>query len=218
MGRRALWLRWVALVSLGELVGFVVPAVMGVRTAELSSPVQLASLPAAGVFEGALLGLAQALVLRGRLPGFRPVAWVVATSLGAAVAWFLGMLPSTTHDAWSTWATSWVVVAAVLVGTALLCTIGVAQALVLPRGTPRAFTWVGWTAAGWCAGLTAFGLVAPPLWHEGQSVPYGVLVGLAGAVAMAVTMAAVTGLGMLRLVARAASPAPRPAMSSGSSR
>ena len=88
----------------------------------------------------------------------------------------------------------------------------------MPRGTPRAFTWVGWTAAGWCAGLTAFGLVAPPLWHEGQSVPYGVAVGLMGAVAMAVAMSSVTGLGVLRFVARADSRTPHPAASRGSAR
>ena len=148
-----------------------------------------------------MLGLAQAAVLHRRLKGFRSRAWVVATSLGAAAAWFLGMLPSTTHD-------RWVILASGLgrgircrPGVALLCTIGAAQALVLPRDSRTQLAWVGWTALGWCAGLAAFTAAAPPLWHEGQSFWFGLVVGLGAAMVMALAMASVTGLGAVRLVA-----------------
>ena len=201
MGRRALWLRWVALVTLGELTGFVVPAVAGIWVAQRSPGVQLTILTTAGLFEGAMLGLAQAAVLHRRLKGFRSRAWVVATSLGAAAAWFLGTLPAATHDRWASWPVVWVVGSAAVLAVALLCTIGAAQALVMPRDKSYAAAWVGWTALGWCAGLAAFTAAAPPLWHEGQSFWFGVLVGLGAAMVMALVMASVTGLGAVRLVA-----------------
>ena len=92
-----------------------------------------------------------------------------------------------------------------VLAAALLCTIGTAQALVLPKNTSYALAWVGWTALGWCAGLAAFSAVAPPLWHEGQSFWFGLVVGLAAAIVMALVMAAVTGVGAVRLVAAPAS-------------
>jgi len=206
MGRRALWQRWLVLVTAGELAGFSLPAAVGVWSAEARPAAQLFAMATAGLFEGALLGLAQALVLQRVLPGFRPRAWIAATSLAAAAAWFLGMLPAATHDTWSTWPVGWTVVAGAGGGLALLCSIGLAQALVTPQGVRRVATWVGWTALGWGAGLTAFGVIAPPLWHEGQAPWALTLIGLCGGLAMALAMAAVTGLGAVRLVARAHDP------------
>jgi hypothetical protein len=198
----------VLFVSVGELVGFCVPGVLGAWTWAMSPVVQLPVVVAAGMVEGAALGLAQALVLRRALPGFRSVAWVVATSSAAGIAWLIGMVPSATHAVWSTWPDAGVAAAAVLLGVVLLLSIGTAQALVLPAGVPRRATWMWWTALGWCAGLLAFSLVAPPLWHEGQSTAAIVLIGLAGGAVMATVMAAVTGVGMVRICARAVEPGP----------
>ena len=198
------WRRWLVLVAVGELVGFAVPAAVGITASELAAGAQLAMMPIAGLFEGAALGFAQLVVLRPSWPALRGRAWVLATSLGAALAWFLGMLPSTTHDSWATWPAVWVAVTATMLGTALLATIGTAQALAMPAGTPGRLAWVGWTALGWCAGLAAFSLVAPPLWQPGQPAWLLVLIGVAGGLVMALAMAAVTGVGAVRLVDRAA--------------
>ena len=112
MERRVRWRRWVVVVAVGELVGFAVPALVGILTRDASPRAQLVLMPAAGLVEGAMLGLAQAVVLRRAWPALQARRWVVATSVAAALAWFLGMLPSTTHDAWSTWPTIWVAVTA----------------------------------------------------------------------------------------------------------
>ena len=88
--------RWVLLVTLGEAVGFSVPVAIGVAVTAVSwGPLAtLLAMVLAGSVEGAALGVAQADCL------FRwevlPVRrwWVAATSIGAAVAWSLGMLPS----------------------------------------------------------------------------------------------------------------------------
>jgi hypothetical protein len=201
-GSGVLWRRWVVFVSAGELLGFVAPGLLGVWSRSMSSAAQLSMLVAGGIVEGAALGLAQALVLRRVLPGFRTAAWVAATSAAAAVAWLLGMLPSSTHAAWSTWPVGAVTLAATVLGAVLLLSIGTAQAFVLPAATGRMRTWIGWTATGWGAGLVAFSLVAPPLWHDGQAAALTVLIGAAGGTAMATVMAGVTGVGVVRLSGR----------------
>ena len=97
----SLWGRWVAANTLGELAG------LGVVGAVASSVVRVFGEPVSagyalafaamsvclGAVEGAIVGYAQASVLRRRLPRLR--GWIAATALGAAVAWALGMLPST---------------------------------------------------------------------------------------------------------------------------
>ena len=206
MERRLSWRRWWVVVATGELLGFLLPAVAGVLGRDLGAATQLLIAPAAGLAEGALLGLAQAVVLRPVWPSFRTGPWVLATSLAAALAWFLGMLPSTTHDTWTRWPAVWVVVVGVSLGSLLLASIGAAQALAMPPGTRGRLAWMGWTALGWVAGLGAFTAVAPPLWHEHQAVWAAIVVGLAGGLAMALVMAAVTGVGAVRLVGRAREP------------
>jgi hypothetical protein len=88
--------RWVLLVTLGEAVGFSVSAAVGVAVTAVSW-VPLATFLAmvlAGSVEGAALGVAQAdCLFRWEVVPVRRW-WVAATSLGAAVAWSLGMLPS----------------------------------------------------------------------------------------------------------------------------
>jgi sporulation protein YlmC with PRC-barrel domain len=196
----------VLFVSIGELAGFSAPLALGLWARGMSTQAQLPFLVVGGCIEGAVLGLAQASVLRRVLPGFRTTAWVIATSAAAGIAWLLGPLPSATYATWSTWPVVGVAVAATVLGTALLLCIGVAQAGVMRRRTPGARTWIWWTALGWCGGLVAFSVVAPPLWHEGQDPARSALIGVAGGAAMAVVMAAVTGVGMVRLCARTAVP------------
>jgi hypothetical protein len=190
----------VLFVSLGELAGFTVPGLLGVVTQGMPTSAQVTALLGGGAVEGAMLGLAQALVLRRVMAGLRTAAWIGATAGAAAFAWPLGLLPSVTHATWTDWPIGWVVVAGAVLGLILLCSIGTAQALVMRTSIPKAYRWVGWTALGWCAGLTAFSAVAPPLWHEGQTRLAAALVGLAGGLTMAIVMAAVTGIGVLRLI------------------
>ena len=174
-GGSSLWLRWLGVVSAGELAGFGVPAFVGLWAQGMGPARQVLALMAAGMVEGMVLGLAQALVLRRQLRGFRTAAWISATGGAAALAWLLGMLPSATHAVWSAWAPGWVVLAAATLGVLLLLSIGMAQAFVLPAGTPHVHAWVGWTALGWCTGLAVFLLVASPLWHDGQERPVTLL-------------------------------------------
>ena len=187
-------------VSLGELAGFCVPALAGGLLREAPPLLVLGAVVLAGSVEGAVLGWSQARVLKHRLDGFNTARWTGATALAAAGAWLLGMLPSTFHDQWSTWPTLVTVLVAVLVGTLVLTSIGLAQWTELRRHLPRASRWVVITAVSWGAGLLVFTAVATPLWQPGQSTVTVIAIGIGGGALMAVTMAGLTGLGLQHLM------------------
>jgi len=98
------WLRWVLANALGEAVGLsavllVGFGVLGPRLAGLTGAwpavIGLVAGVLLGIFEGIVVGAAQGIVLRARLPRLALRTWIVATVIGAMVAWGLGMLPST---------------------------------------------------------------------------------------------------------------------------
>jgi hypothetical protein len=195
-----LWWRWTGWVTAGEALGFSIPAVVGASTASLRAPVAAGGLLLAGACEGAILGAAQAHVLTDALPGVPRRRWIAATSAGAVLAWSIGLLPSVLPDGVSGWGRPAQVVAAVVLGTLLLLSIGLAQWGVLRRCVDRAGRWIAITAVGWLAGLAAFMAVATPLWHDGQMVAVTALIGGVAGLIMAATVAAVTGLGLTWLM------------------
>ena len=197
---RGLFWAWTMSVTVGEFAGFCVPAIVGALIWDQTAPVAFAVLVAAGSLEGAVLGWSQARVLRRPLPSLSVRHWVVGTSVAAAVAWSIGMLPSTAYDLWSRWPVPLTVLAAAGVGVALLCSIGAAQWLELRRHVPRAGRWVPATAAAWCAGLVVFSAVTSPLWQPGQPAVLIAAIGAVGGLLMAVTVAAGTGWALIRLL------------------
>jgi hypothetical protein len=201
--RAGLWRRWVLLVSAGEAAGFLGPVVAVLAGAgDLSGPAALTVVLAAGATEGALLGAAQATVLHRVLAGFSRRDWVLRTAAAAVLAWAVGMAPSTWAAAVLGWPVALPAVLGLVGAGVLLASIGVAQWTVLRRSVPRAGRWVGWTAAGWLAGLAVFTAVTTPLWQPGQSPVLVAAIGVLGGLLMAVSMAAVTGRGVLDLLAR----------------
>ena len=185
--------RWVAIVSIGEAVGFAVPAIVGVLFFEESGVVFLVALVAAGLLEGALLGGAQWLALRSELPRLGLGRWAGGTAVGAVVAYAVGMLPSTLYETWVTWPVVAQVVFFVVTGSAMLASIGTAQWVELRRHVSRAGRWIIGTAAAWATALAVFGLISTPLWQEGQSVGLRIAIGMFAGLVMAVVMAFITG-------------------------
>jgi hypothetical protein len=182
---------WLPVVTVAELAGFTAPVLVGAVTATAPPAVAVIALVLAGAIEGTLLGYGQASVLRRALTGFPTAHWVACTAGGASLAYLLGMLPATVGGSW------WL---AAVLAVPLLLSIGLAQWLVL-RGRVRwARRWVGATAAAWLAGLAMFLAFATPLWWSGQALLLTVLVGLAGGLLMAITVAAVTGLALRSFV------------------
>jgi hypothetical protein len=189
--------RWVLVVTLGEAVGFTVPAAVGVAVTGASwGPLAtLVAIVLAGSVEGAMLGAAQADCLyRWRVLPVRRL-WIVATSVGAAVAWSLGMLPSTVNLRW----TAATAVGAGVGGLMLLTSLPLAQYFVLRDHVKRAALWIPINIAAWLLGI-AWTLAPSPV--VDQSTPTGALIliyGIAG-LCMAATVAVVTGVGMIRLL------------------
>ena len=99
--QKKFWWQWIVANSLAELFGLGTVAVLGfLAITQFGEPQGLAqSLCYAvlfvllGAFEGLVVGLAQARILRQCLPDLQ--GWVRATVTGAVVAWTLGMAPST---------------------------------------------------------------------------------------------------------------------------
>jgi hypothetical protein len=188
----------VLVVTLGEALGFTVPAAVGIAVTGASwGPLSsLVAIVLAGSVEGALLGAAQGDCLyRWRVfPARR--RWIVATSLGAAVAWTLGMLPSTIGSF------RWTATTAALAGVGglmLLVSLPLAQYFVLRDHVRRPALWIPINMAAWLIGI-AWTLAPSPV--VDQSTPARDLIliyGLAG-LCMAATVAVVTGVGMIRLL------------------
>jgi hypothetical protein len=98
-----MWLQWVAANAPGEVVGLgatalaggFLPGTLG-RSEALSARLATAgAMVAVGTLEGAIVALAQWLVLRRVLLALTRREWVRAAAIGAAVVWILGMIPST---------------------------------------------------------------------------------------------------------------------------
>lgn len=201
-GGGRLWRSWTLWVTGGECLGFVVPAVVAVLVAAGVPAVRASAFLAAGAIEGAVLGAAQVRVLRRVLPRVSARGWVLRTSLAAVVAWSIGLVPTLFSDEVLALPAAVMIPAAVLLGSVLLVSIGVAQWTVLRHEVRGAGHWVWITAVGWGAGLAAFGAVTSPLWQEGQAPAVVAAVGVLGGVVMAAVMAAATGAGLVWLLRR----------------
>lgn len=195
---RSLWLSWFASVTLGECLGFTVPAAVGAATADVGV-LAVPLLVLAGAVEGATLGWFQARVLRRVVPGLPTARWVLATAVAAALAWAIGLTPSTLPASVDTWPPALLIPLAVAGGLVLLLSIGTAQWLVLRPHVPRAARWIEATAAAWVLALVLFTAVTTPLWQPGQPVAVTMLIGALGGLVMAATVAAVTSLSIVRL-------------------
>jgi hypothetical protein len=202
--------RWVLVVTAGEAVGFLVPVLAVLAgAADLPGAAGPAVLLGAGAAEGALLGAAQAGVLAREIPGLSRRDWVLRTAAAAVLAWAIGTGPSTWAAAVLDRPPAVQGLLAVLAAAALLGSIGLAQWTVLRRHVPRAGRWVAWTAGAWLAGLAVFTGITTPLWQPGQPPALVAAIGVLGGVAMALTMATVTGRGAAVLLAgRAAEDGP----------
>ena len=72
--------------------------------------------------------------------------------------------------------------------------------MVLRRHVSRAWPWVVASALAWCGGLLVFAGITTPLWREGQSPVLVALICALGGLAMAATMAWVTGAFLAKIV------------------
>ena len=207
------WLRWIVANAIGEILGLGLAAAVAIgmiltigEPKSLAVAVMMAGVMiAAGACEGVIVGLAQWRVLRRRLPRVPRRDWVLATAMGALVAWALGMAPSTlavlNQDAGAPplEPSDWLVYSlAAAMGAALGIVLGIPQWRVLRRHVQRAHWWVWANAAAWLVGmpLVFLGAGASPVGASpwGIAATIALTIAAAGAAAGAVHGAALLWL------------------------
>jgi hypothetical protein len=178
--------RWILAVSVGEGVGFTLATTLAILglVAGIDGPGRLALAIAGGALEGAALASGQYLGMRAR----RPAAWrwIGATALAAALAWALGMMPSTLG---MDLREPVVLIALGVGGIVLLTSIPVAQWLVLAR--PGTFRWVPVNTGAWLVAILWTFAPSPFIHEQSPIIVVATLYVLAG-VLMAVTFASLT--------------------------
>jgi hypothetical protein len=197
-----LWIRWVMANSIAETVGLGAAFGIGaILFPYLGAPGILVALTTVAVavlagtlIEGTLVGTAQWIVLRRPLPAIKWRAWVLATALGAFVAWTFGMLPSTLMSAGSETGGSApsepseaiVYGLAALMGLVAGTILGTPQWLVLRRHVRRAALWIGANALAWVPGMVLAFVAADFIFSASSGV---------GTIVLAiVTLAAIGGI------------------------
>jgi hypothetical protein len=209
------WLRWVLANAVGEAVGLsavllVGFGVLGPRLAGLTGawPAVLGLVAGVllGIFEGIVVGAAQGTVLRRRLPRLAPRTWILATVIGAMVAWGLGMLPSTlmSADAGGGQAAAEMPEALIYVmaaGMGLVAGVVLAlpQWLVLRSHARRAGWWLPANALAWLCGmpLVFLGMGAIP---TGASVLQALPIVVAATAAAGAVVGAIHGLVLVKVL------------------
>jgi hypothetical protein len=139
-------------------------------------------------------------VLRRALPRLRSRSWIVATAAAAVLAYAIGLVPSVVGGSTGSWPLLALVAGAVVLGVALLGSIGTAQWLILRHHVPGAWRWIATTALAWLVGLGVFLSFAMPLWQPEQPLALILAIGIGGGLLMAATTSAITGVALRRLL------------------
>ncbi len=191
---------WTLAVALGELVGFVPPAVTGATLAALGAPdvALVVGLTLAGALEGLSVGAAQAAVLRRHAAGVDGRRWVWATVVGAAIAGFVGMGGGALMGS-SVAPPAKLLVVLVPAWTAALLAMGFLQWRVLRVTVPHSGRWVPVNAGAWLLGvmIVVVALSAAPNSWPG---PVHAVIGVAAAVLMGLTVGALTARTLAHLL------------------
>src|SRR5215208_4500984 len=210
-----LWIRWVMANSIAETVGLGAAFGIGaILFPYLGAPGILVALTMVAVavlagtlIEGTLVGTAQWIVLRRPLPAIKWRAWVLATALGAFVAWTFGMLPSTLMSAGSETGGSApsepseaiVFGLAALMGLVAGTILGTPQWLVLRRHVRRAALWIGANALAWVPGMVLAFVAVDLLFATGIGIS-AVVLAIAALAAIGAVVGAIHGLVLIWLV------------------
>lgn len=214
---RTLWLRWVAVNAVGEMVGlggtlalaawiFSSGGASGIAGILLAFALAVLS----GGVEATIIGLGQWWAMRPWFPAVPRRAWWLATLIGAWVAYILGYLPSTLTDLAAEQSgqapmqepAQWLVLLLAaglgLVGGAVL---SFAQWLVLRKKVRGSGLWIPANMLAWAAGMPVifWGIDAA---QKGQPVLVSVLIMALALLAAGAVVGAVHGAFLVTLAGR----------------
>jgi hypothetical protein len=171
MSHRRFYFDWIGANAVAEAAGLGTTFVIGLQVApsldRLSGVVStlsamLLAIALGTVLEGVVVGFAQEVVLRRNLDRLRPRSWLTATAAGAALAWTLGMIPSTvaslaSADSGSSQAPEPPMLVTLLLAAGLGLVagpiLGLSQWTVLRRHVDHAGRWLWANALAWAVGM-----------------------------------------------------------------
>lgn len=210
-----LWMRWIFANTVGELIGLglvaIAAAVFVFYIAESlgpSSPYAEAFLMiAAGAFEGVVVGYFQANVLHDKLHSLMRRSWVMATTVGAIIAWTLGAVPSLVMSLRSPEAGSQaaepneftVFLLATMMGGVLGVVLAIPQWFVLRKYVQHALWWVPANALAWAVGMPQL-FAGPSVIGEGFAAWQIAFVIFASIVSAGASVGAIHGLFLIWLL------------------
>jgi hypothetical protein len=188
---------WITACVLGELIGFVPPALVGTLLSWLdaSELLLVAGLVLGGCAEGAVLGAFQARVLRAPFPAVS--GWTGATALAAGIAWLAGMGGSSLVQAVGP-ASLILAVPGWVVG---LLAMGVLQSRRLAAVANVSTLWISRTTGAWLIGVM-IPVAALSVVPNGAHPAIHFAVAVAAAVAMGATVGLITGSTLVQLAGR----------------
>lgn len=222
---RGLYSRWIVANGWAEAAGlgttFALGVVVGPRLEQPGDgwtvlATALLAVLLGTVLEGAVVGIAQERALRPYCPGLRRGAWVIATSVGAGLAWVVGMVPSTVMALATDGSEqaappdlSAALQYALAAGLGLVTgpILGVAQWVVLRRLVPGASRWLWANAAAWAVGMPLIFVGMDLVPWEG-SVPERLISVYAVCGVTGLAVGAIHGLALLGLFRRVSREAP----------
>jgi len=213
----SLWSRWVLANALAETLGlggtfaagFALFAGLPEPQTTLAAIGQALLMTSSGLFEGLIVGLAQWHVLRTAFGRLARRTWVVATILGAVIAWACGSLPMTVaslgaggEQAAASEPQGWVMaLLAAGMGAVAGLVLAYAQWRALRPHARGAGLWLPANALAWALGMPLI-FVAVDLAQKAGS-----LAGFVGVMAAAIALAgalvgAVHGVALVRLASQ----------------
>ena len=207
------WIRWTLANAIGELIGLGTVFVAGFyffyRFGEPHGAMALVGMAllviVLAIYEGAAVGLAQWIVLRNPLRGLSRRSWLVATIVGAVVAWILGMIPGTLfsfNEEASTTTEPAMILAlgvAAIMGAVLGVILAAAQWWVLRNHVPKALVWLFANAVAWAVAMPLiFWMVGATI---GESRAPGAIVTLVAGIGVAgAVVGGIHGLFLVRML------------------
>jgi len=162
MNRWKFWRNWVIANAAGELLGLGIAALVMLALSRTvpPNPTTAALLAGAlimvffGALEGAIVGYAQWIVLRRTLAVAKS-SWILTTAIAAAVAWLLGLLPSSIVNVSPTTAPSLLVTLFLSMGVGAVSGVilAIGQTWILHRYSRIAGWWLVANAGAWAVGM-----------------------------------------------------------------
>ena len=209
-----LWWQWILANALGELVGLGATFAIGFGLFSGLSDIpgigavllSAGLMTTTGVLEGGVVGFAQWVVLRHTIQGISWRSWVLATIIGALIAWFFGSIPMTmaslSQPSASTPASEppQTVVLLLAAGMGLVAglILSLAQWRVLRKQVKKAWLWLPANALAWAVGMPII-FAAVDLAQQTGSIAGGVMVMAAGITLAGAVVGAIHGPALLYL-------------------